>query len=114
MLVLKCRPVHGQSGHLVNATILLLHQKIIVQHFLDHLASLLQQIVFRHFRSLDGLFQLLRKNGFFSMQSLNLEFFLNVKIFSYLVKMKIQTGVYIVYLNDLENLERDISSPGDV
>ena len=30
---------------------------------------------------------------------------MNVKIFPYLVKMKIQTWVYIVYLNDLENLE---------
>ena len=91
MPVWKYRPVHGQSAHLVNATIPLLHQKIIVQHFWDRLAILLRQIVFRHCRSLDGLFQLSRKNGFFSMQSLNLEFFLNVKIFSYLVKMKIQT-----------------------
>ena len=79
-LVWKYHLGHGQSDHLVNVTAPLLHRRIGVQHFLDHLAIRVQQVVFLRFQNQDGLFQLLRKNGFFLMHSLNLEFFLNVKI----------------------------------
>ena len=79
-LVWKYHLGHGQSDHLVNVTAPLLHRRIGVQHFSDHLAIRVQQVVFLRFQNQDGLFQLLRKNGSFLMHSLNLEFFLNVKI----------------------------------